>query len=73
MKLTLAEAIRITPEARIVTTATYPYTIVHTNRAWSEMTGYRFTEVVRADGFPWLSMALASLEATNELDQPCPL
>ena len=55
MKFTLAEAIGITPEARIITTATYPYTIVHTNRAWSEMTGYRFTEVVRADCFPWLS------------------
>lgn len=46
MQLTLAEALAITDEARVVTLAKEPYSIVHTNRAWSELTGYRFTEVV---------------------------
>jgi len=42
----LAEALAITPDARCVTTASKPYTIVHTNKAWSELTGWKFTEVV---------------------------
>ena len=43
--MSLADALSISSEARIVTTATAPYTIVHTNKAWSEATGFKFTEV----------------------------
>lgn len=45
-QLTLAEALALSQDARVVTTATAPYTLVHVNKAWSKITGYRFTEVV---------------------------
>ena len=41
---TLAEALALTDEARIVTSASKPYAIMHTNAAWSKATGYKFTE-----------------------------
>ena len=44
-ELSLADALGLTDEARIVTKATPPYKIVHTNKAWSEATGFKFTEV----------------------------
>lgn len=44
--VSLASALSLTDEARIITSATAPFNIVHTNRAWSEATGYKFTEVV---------------------------
>ena len=44
--ITLHDALSLTGDARIVTRSTPPYSIVHTNRAWSEITGYKFTEVV---------------------------
>ena len=40
------EALSLSDDARIVTAATPPYTIVHTNTAWSKITGYKFHEVV---------------------------
>jgi len=46
MPLSLADALAITDEPRIVTSTVPPYSIVHTNRAWSEATGYTFLEVV---------------------------
>ena len=42
----LASALSLTDEARIITSATTPFNIIHTNRAWSEATGYKFTDVV---------------------------
>ena len=42
---TLADALGLTEDARVVTTAEPPYTIVHTNTAWSKVTGYCFHEV----------------------------
>jgi len=44
MVKSLAEALSLTDEARVVTTVD-PYVIVHTNKAWSNLTGYAFTEV----------------------------
>merc|ERR1719506_1981005 len=45
--LTLAEALEVTPNAaRVITTAALPWRILHTNKAWSDLTGYRFTDVV---------------------------
>eukprot|EP00327_Prymnesium_parvum_P016151 CAMPEP_0113234096 /NCGR_PEP_ID=MMETSP0008_2-20120614/2836_1 /TAXON_ID=97485 /ORGANISM="Prymnesium parvum" /LENGTH=599 /DNA_ID=CAMNT_0000080925 /DNA_START=55 /DNA_END=1854 /DNA_ORIENTATION=- /assembly_acc=CAM_ASM_000153 len=41
---TLSEALLLTDEPRIITTATRPYRILHTNAAWSKVTGYKFTE-----------------------------
>jgi PAS domain S-box-containing protein len=35
----------VTDEARIITLAAPPYSIVHTNKAWSELTGYKFADV----------------------------
>lgn len=46
MPLTLAQALGVSPDARCITTATAPFTIVHTNKAWSDQTGYKFTEIV---------------------------
>jgi len=46
MPLSLADALAITDEPRIVTSSVSPYSIVHTNRAWSEATGFTFLEVV---------------------------
>uniref|UniRef100_A0A7S0PV59 PAS domain-containing protein n=1 Tax=Coccolithus braarudii TaxID=221442 RepID=A0A7S0PV59_9EUKA len=52
MVQSLAEAIQISDDCRIITTGTPPFTIVHTNKAWSELTGYKFTEVAnRTSGF----------------------
>ena len=42
---TLASAISITDEARIITTATPPYKVIHTNKKWNEITGYKFHEI----------------------------
>ena len=44
--ISLSEALSLSDDARIVTAATPPYTIVHTNTAWSKITGYKFHEVV---------------------------
>ena len=44
--MSLSEALSLSDDARIVTAATPPYTIVHTNTAWSKITGYKFHEVV---------------------------
>ena len=41
---TLAEALMLTDEARVITSATKPYKIMHTNAAWSRVTGFKFTE-----------------------------
>ena len=48
MVKTLAEALTITDEPVVITTGTAPYKIVHTNKAWAELTGYIFTEAVSA-------------------------
>ena len=45
-QLSLEGAIAVTSEARCVTTAKWPFTIIHTNKAWSELTGYKFVEAV---------------------------
>jgi PAS domain S-box-containing protein len=42
----LADALSLTQEARVVTQAAPPWRIVHISKAWSELTGWRFTEVV---------------------------
>ena len=44
--LTLSEALALTSDARVVTTNTPPYAVVHVNKAWSEQTGFLFTEVM---------------------------
>ena len=46
MGLTLAQALELTTECRLVTTASRPFKIVHTNRAWSELTQFKFSEAV---------------------------
>jgi PAS domain S-box-containing protein len=43
--LTLAEALAITDDARVVTTIDPPYSIIHTNKAWHDACGYKFSEV----------------------------
>jgi len=72
--LSLAQALELTTECRIVTTATRPYTIVHTNRAWSELTQYKFTEAVGQtcsflQGPATQTAALQLLEAAIEAKQ----
>jgi len=43
---TLAQAIDVAPhEARVVTMGRAPYQIVHTNKGWHEVTGYKFCEI----------------------------
>jgi len=42
----LADALALSDEPRMVTSAHPPYSIVHTNKAWSEATGFTFLEVV---------------------------
>jgi len=41
---TLAEALALTDEARVITCAAKPYKIMHTNAAWSKLTGFKFVE-----------------------------
>ena len=43
--ISLTDALGLTNEPRIVTTSAHPHTIVHTNKAWFELTGYKFHEV----------------------------
>jgi PAS domain S-box-containing protein len=43
--LSLAQALAITDEARVVTTIDPPYSIIHTNKAWHDTCGYKFSEV----------------------------
>lgn len=48
----LAEALHLSDECRVITMGTPPFSIVHTNKAWSQLTGYKFTEVAnRTSGF----------------------
>ena len=44
-RLSLADALARTATARIVTSLEAPHIIIHTNAAWAELTGWRFTEV----------------------------
>uniref|UniRef100_A0A7S0LAM6 PAS domain-containing protein n=1 Tax=Coccolithus braarudii TaxID=221442 RepID=A0A7S0LAM6_9EUKA len=43
--LSLEHALKLTDEPRILTTPQHPFTIIHTNKAWSELTGHKFAEV----------------------------
>mmetsp|Transcript_40342 Transcript_40342/g.91376 ORF Transcript_40342/g.91376 Transcript_40342/m.91376 type:complete len:295 (-) Transcript_40342:723-1607(-) len=48
----LASALKLSDDPRVVTTGTAPHQIVHTNKAWSELTGFKYVEVVnRTNGF----------------------
>ena len=42
----LADALSLSDEPRLVTSSQPPFHIVHTNKAWCEATGYTFTDVV---------------------------
>jgi len=42
---TLSQALDISDDCRVVTLADPPYAILHTNRAWSRLTGFKFTEI----------------------------
>jgi len=46
MVASLAQALALSDEPRVVTTGETPHRIVHTNKAWNELTGFKFTEVV---------------------------
>jgi len=41
----LAQALEISEQPRVITVATSPWKIVHTNKAWHDVTGYKFTEI----------------------------
>lgn len=74
--LTLADALGLTDDARIVTRSQPPYSIVHTNRAWCEITGYKFTEVVGntcsfLQGKATVGPALKALHKALEAQKPC--
>jgi len=52
MVSSLAEALHLSDECRVITMGAPPFTIVHTNKAWSQLTGYKFIEVAnRTSGF----------------------
>ena len=42
---TLSQALDISEDSRVITLADPPHAILHTNRAWSNLTGFKFTEV----------------------------
>ena len=44
--LSLADALSVINEPRFITMSQAPFSIVHTNKAWCEATGYSFLEVV---------------------------
>jgi len=74
--MSLADALALTGDARIVTRSTPPYSIVHTNRAWSDITGYKFTEIVGntcafLQGGKTVGPALKSLHKALEARKPC--
>jgi len=46
MVCSLANALDITDEPRVITRGSPPFSILHTNKAWSTLTGYKFAEVV---------------------------
>ncbi|EOD34818.1 putative PAS domain protein [Emiliania huxleyi CCMP1516] len=49
---TLSEALQLSDECRVITTGSAPFNIVHTNKAWSKLTGFKFTEVAnRSNSF----------------------
>eukprot|EP00316_Scyphosphaera_apsteinii_P020111 CAMPEP_0119300274 /NCGR_PEP_ID=MMETSP1333-20130426/2234_1 /TAXON_ID=418940 /ORGANISM="Scyphosphaera apsteinii, Strain RCC1455" /LENGTH=638 /DNA_ID=CAMNT_0007301985 /DNA_START=25 /DNA_END=1941 /DNA_ORIENTATION=- len=43
---TLHDALALTDEARVITSMGKPFKIMHTNTAWSRITGFKFTEAV---------------------------
>jgi len=57
MPLSLSEAIGLSDTPRMIADARAPYTVLHTNRAWAEVTGYTFIEAAnKPSGFldgPW--------------------
>jgi len=42
----LSQALELSDEARVITLAAPPFRIVHTNKGWSNVTGFKFVEVV---------------------------
>lgn len=74
--MTLADALALTDDARVVTRSAPPYSIVHTNRAWCDTTGYKFTEVVGQtcsflQGKATIGPALKALHKALEAQRPC--
>jgi PAS domain S-box-containing protein len=72
---TLADALLLSDECKVITMGSPPFSIVHTNRAWSQLTGYKFTEVAnRTSGFlqgPHTEkLALQELRAAVHKGQP---
>jgi len=52
MVASLAEALMLTDDCRVITSGQAPYTIVHTNKAWSQLTGFKYLEVAnKSHGF----------------------
>jgi len=66
MVASLSEALLLSDEARVVTTGEFPHRIVHTNKAWSHLTGFKFTDVVnRTNSF--LKGPATEEDATRQL------
>jgi len=42
---TLSQALDISDDSRVITLAESPHAILHTNKAWSRLTGFKFTEI----------------------------
>jgi len=72
----LADSLCITDEAIVITSVAPPYTIIHTNKAWCNVTGYKYNEVagkscsfLQGDGSR--GPALEVLHAAIATKQPC--
>lgn len=72
----LGTALGLTDQPRVVTSASPPYAIVHTNKAWCEATGFTFLDVVGKtctclQGPATEGLALRELHAALAERQPC--
>ena len=68
MVASLGEALALSNDARVITLANAQ--IVHTNRGWAELTGYKFTEVVNHTS-SFLQGPATESDAAEQLKQAC--
>lgn len=74
--VSLADAIAVTNEAIVLTSSKPPYPIVHSNKAWAEITGYKFHEIAGKtcsflQGPETEKAALQVLHTALSQQQPC--
>ena len=70
MVSSLGAALNLTDEPRVITKGQSPFVILHTNKAWAELTGYRFAEVANETAF-FLQGPDTDKETVGALNEAC--